>query len=293
MLLAEEVERGWVEHVCDDHGFLVATTPRAMVTCECGKVARILRSGRIVDEKTLRPTKAAARSLNSAGQPNLYACDECGEDFGSKTLLSRHRVGGKKTKCCLTAFQMLGREWFVDERGRWRQRGPKSPDTRSRLTVSEAVEALLAPQNQGLDSSPSEVPERLKSANPPKPEKWANPTRNWPRAAPGSRGGATARERSTSTTSGFVYFFQGDTTRRIKIGFSQNPTRRFEEIRSGASERMRLLGAVPGTTGDEAALHRTNATAHVLNEWFAEDALPDVARVLNLNLDDLDSIPFT
>jgi hypothetical protein len=161
------------------------------------------------------------------------------------------------------------------------------------LTVSEAVEALLAPEQTEPGETPSRDSERLKSVNPSKPARWSNPTRNWPRAAAGSQGGATAgAKRNSATWDGYVYFFQGDTTRRIKIGFSQNPTRRLEEIRSGASERIRLLGSVPGTTGDEAALHRTNATVHVLNEWFAEDALPEVARVLGCDVQEFDAIPF-
>jgi hypothetical protein len=121
LLAAQEQEDGWVEHVCDQHGFLVATTPRAHVTCKCGKVARILRSGRIVDEVTLRPTSATARMLNSAGHPSLYGCDQCGEDFGGKTILRRHRTKGQ----CRTVEQMRERGWNKNRRGRWSLPAPK------------------------------------------------------------------------------------------------------------------------------------------------------------------------
>jgi len=84
----------------------------------------------------------------------------------------------------------------------------------------------------------------------------------------------------------------GDTTRRIKIGFSDNPGRRLEEIRSGASERMRLLGSISGTTTAEASLHRKHSSSWVLDEWFLGDVLPDVAKVLDTDVESLETIPF-
>jgi hypothetical protein len=124
-LSAVEAEQGWVEHACDTHGFLVACTPRAQVNCHCGKVARILRHGRIVDEKTLRPTTAKARSLNAAGHPNRYACGDCGSDFGGQTILRRHRAGSKRSKRCLTATEMKSKGWRLDDKGRWRLPAPE------------------------------------------------------------------------------------------------------------------------------------------------------------------------
>jgi hypothetical protein len=51
-LTAHERELGLVEFHCDAHGFLAATTPKASVYCVCGKTARRLRSGRLVDPET-------------------------------------------------------------------------------------------------------------------------------------------------------------------------------------------------------------------------------------------------
>jgi hypothetical protein len=48
-LSAAEKLQGWVEFVCPDHGFLVATTPRALVVCSCGKRAYEHRAGRKLD----------------------------------------------------------------------------------------------------------------------------------------------------------------------------------------------------------------------------------------------------
>jgi hypothetical protein len=118
-----EIKRGWVEHVCDAHGFLVATTPHAHVTCPCGKVARIVRNGRVVDEETLKPTRAKPRALNAQGQPYLHRCGDCGTDFGGKEILSRHRVG-RREKRCLSAEEMHGRGWRLNARGRWSREAP-------------------------------------------------------------------------------------------------------------------------------------------------------------------------
>jgi hypothetical protein len=143
----------------------LATSTAFKVTCRCGKVARILRSGRIVNEDTLRTTPAKARTLNSSGHPNLYACDDCGQDFGGEGLRKRHRVGRGAARRCMSPHEMVGRNWFADERGRWRQPGPKSPERMAGLTVAEAVEALLRPsepKNAAGDVREPEAPKRAR-----------------------------------------------------------------------------------------------------------------------------------
>lgn len=122
-LSAVELERGWASFECDAHGFLVAASPRVARTvwCRCGKRARIFRSGRAVDPDTLKPTAAKAKTLNRSGHPFIYGCG-CGEDFGGRTLLKRHRVGGTKSKRCLSVEEMAARGWLMDQKGRWRQR---------------------------------------------------------------------------------------------------------------------------------------------------------------------------
>jgi hypothetical protein len=121
-LTADEVARGWVEFVCDAHGFRVATTPNATVWCSCGKRARHQRHGRLVDPDTLKPTAAKARKLNSSGQPFIHACGDCGEDFQGVTLQKRHRIGRPGSKRCLTQAKMFEKGWGLDEDGRWRDR---------------------------------------------------------------------------------------------------------------------------------------------------------------------------
>lgn len=155
-LTADEREQGWVEHHCDEHGFLAACAPSALVTCACGKVARMLRSGRIVNEETLKPTAAKPRARNGAGQAFIHGCGDCGEDFGGETLLRRHRAGGKRKKRCMSRHEMIGRGWFADEAGRWRVPGSKSPSRQSGSTVFETVEAILSPEKASRDTQTAE-----------------------------------------------------------------------------------------------------------------------------------------
>jgi hypothetical protein len=144
-LSATEVERGWVEHECLKHGFLVATTPRAVVNCECGRVARILRHGRVVNETTLKPTQARATSLNASGRPNLHACGDCLQDFGGKTIARRHRVGRGSSKRCMSASEMTAKGWRQSDRGRWVLPTPQGFTTRRPLTPGEAGMAPHSP----------------------------------------------------------------------------------------------------------------------------------------------------
>jgi hypothetical protein len=201
---------------------------------------------------------------------------------------------------------MVGRGWHEDERGRWRAEGGFTQGG-STLTVAEGIKALLGvpeekpmlgdDSNVGGPENPSQLAKTVDVAVDVGVSEgvfapFSNPTRSWARGAPGSRGGELAGRKRTEPRDGFVYFFQGDTTGRIKIGFSTDPKRRLEEIRSGASERMRLLGSLPGTTGDEASYHRANSSAHVLNEWFSPEVLPQVAGILGVPTSTLVEIPF-
>jgi hypothetical protein len=114
-------------------------SPRAVVNCgDCGKVARILRHGRVVNEKTLKPTRAKAQSVNDSGHPNLHACGECGEDFGGVTIQRRHRAGRGSAKRCMTASEMQAKGWRKSTRGRWVLPAPRGFEKDRPLTCGEA-----------------------------------------------------------------------------------------------------------------------------------------------------------
>jgi hypothetical protein len=55
------VERklGWVEFTCPKHGFLVATTHEAAVTCKCGKHALMFRTGKPMHREQIRRLRLA------------------------------------------------------------------------------------------------------------------------------------------------------------------------------------------------------------------------------------------
>jgi hypothetical protein len=133
-LTAEERELGLTEFHCDAHGFLAVTTPKASVFCRCGKIARRVRNGRLVDPDTLKPTAAKARSLNEAGHPNIHACGDCGADFGGKRAHQMHRVGRGSKKRCLTAEEMLAKGLQLNSRGRWVRQTPVISESRSRAS---------------------------------------------------------------------------------------------------------------------------------------------------------------
>jgi hypothetical protein len=62
-LTAAELERGWAEFHCPSHGFLVATTPLAGVSCECGKTAFAARNGRRMSRTSLHRLRRYTTSL--------------------------------------------------------------------------------------------------------------------------------------------------------------------------------------------------------------------------------------
>lgn len=154
-LSAAEVERGWVEYHCDSHGGLVAMTPGAHVTCRCGKRARDIRHGRLLNPETLKPTRAKARELNSTGHPCIHACGDCKEDFHSKTLFSRHRAGRGPNKRCLTPDEMKTKDWDKDEKGRWRNMrygswGSSSGQLGEQVGLQETLEMTSLGYGKGL-----------------------------------------------------------------------------------------------------------------------------------------------
>lgn len=56
---------------------------------------------------------------------------------------------------------------------------------------------------------------------------------------------------------------------RIKIGFSEDPQRRFNKIASDAPFPCELLGYWPGSVSDELAFHEQFKAVRVHGEWFA------------------------
>jgi len=67
-LTASEVERGWVEFVCPEHGALVVAAPSCTVRCRCGRQARRSLNGTALKSRDIeRLQKSVQRSLQTKG----------------------------------------------------------------------------------------------------------------------------------------------------------------------------------------------------------------------------------
>ena len=71
----------------------------------------------------------------------------------------------------------------------------------------------------------------------------------------------------------YVYAIRNKTTRRIKLGISQNPERRLKELQTGNDCELELVAfrKAENRFKDEKALHRENALLRVRGEWFDDE----------------------
>lgn len=65
-----------------------------------------------------------------------------------------------------------------------------------------------------------------------------------------------------------VYFIENTRTGLIKIGHSNNPAGRLDDLRTGSSDPLKLLGSMPGGRAEEQRLHYRFKTQRVIGEWF-------------------------
>lgn len=78
--------------------------------------------------------------------------------------------------------------------------------------------------------------------------------------------------------SGWIYFIEGEITKRIKIGFSVDPDKRLKELSTGSAEELSLLAAYPGTIAIEKDIHRQLESSRIKGEWF--DNTLDVKEIM-------------
>jgi hypothetical protein len=78
--------------------------------------------------------------------------------------------------------------------------------------------------------------------------------------------GHTPRVRSKKE--GHVYFIQGEITKNIKIGFSDDPKIRIKGHQTGSGEKLDLLKAVKGCKADETEIHNKFKHLKIRGEWF-------------------------
>lgn len=74
-------------------------------------------------------------------------------------------------------------------------------------------------------------------------------------------------------TAGFVYFIQANEGGPVKIGWSDNPKRRLNQLQAAHHGTLNLLAAVPGGRDTEKSIHGRLDDYRVRGEWF-EDCEP-------------------
>lgn len=68
---------------------------------------------------------------------------------------------------------------------------------------------------------------------------------------------------------GHIYFIQAGESGPVKIGWSLNdPFGRLAFFQTGHWETLRIVRELPGTVGEERALHSRFAEHQIRNEWF-------------------------
>lgn len=86
---------------------------------------------------------------------------------------------------------------------------------------------------------------------------------------------------------GFVYFIaQLNNDRKVKIGFSKNPTKRLKSLSTSSPSPLLLLGYFEGTMESEKEIHLRFSGDRVNREWFfiSEEILTFVNEVNLLNV---------
>jgi len=72
----------------------------------------------------------------------------------------------------------------------------------------------------------------------------------------------------TSPQESFVYLIKNPDTGFIKIGFSSNPEKRLEQLKTGCPHAQ-LLTKFVGTCKDEGKLHKLFFERQIVREWFS------------------------
>lgn len=88
-----------------------------------------------------------------------------------------------------------------------------------------------------------------------------------------------------NNSKGWVYFFQCETTRRIKIGWARHPECRLQDIKGMSPTQISIAAAYRGTPVDEKRAHEKFATYRLHGEWFnpSDELLTEIGRVIEVH----------
>lgn len=73
--------------------------------------------------------------------------------------------------------------------------------------------------------------------------------------------------------SGNVYFILNASARAIKIGFSGDPGKRVNTLKTFSPDKLELFASVPGKRSHELALHHALVSRRRNGEWFEWDLI--------------------
>lgn len=73
---------------------------------------------------------------------------------------------------------------------------------------------------------------------------------------------------SGSLRRGWVYCIRDDASEAVKIGFSNNPARRFKQIQTANPNRLRFVAAMEAVEAFEQFLHWSHRARRMSGEWF-------------------------
>lgn len=81
----------------------------------------------------------------------------------------------------------------------------------------------------------------------------------------------------------YVYFIHAESTNRVKIGYSENPTKRVCELQTGSPYFLKLVKTWHGSTGLERAIHESFSGRRKIGEWFEieESEFPEAFEIIN------------
>lgn len=69
----------------------------------------------------------------------------------------------------------------------------------------------------------------------------------------------------------YVYLIENSATKSLKIGYSNNPTKRFKALQTGSSTPLKLLATIKGDRHKETELHHQFKHLRLGGEWFRYD----------------------
>lgn len=67
---------------------------------------------------------------------------------------------------------------------------------------------------------------------------------------------------------GWIYFAHASILKRVKIGWAKNYQIRLKQLQAYCPETLQIIGAIPGSTRDEAEIHEKFDHLRTTGEWF-------------------------